>query len=215
MMRNIKVNNVSKVINGTTILKDINIIFEEGKIYGIYGHNGSGKTMLFRTLSGLIKPTSGTITIFNEELHKDIDFPRSIGVLIENPNFWPNYTGKEVLKTLASIKRIIDDEEIIRSLERVGLNPNDSRTVKKYSLGMRQRLGIAQAIMEKPDIIILDEPTSALDEDGINLVYKILLEEKERGAIVIISSHNKSDIETLCDCKIKIQAGKIADMIGG
>ncbi|SKA92222.1 ABC-2 type transport system ATP-binding protein [Clostridium sp. USBA 49] len=214
-MRSIEVNNISKVISGTTILKDINLVLEEGKIYGVYGHNGSGKTMLFRTLSGLIKPTTGTINIFGQQLHKDIDFPKSIGVLIENPKFWPNYTGKEVLKTLANIKRIINDEDISKSLERVGLNPNDLRTVKKYSLGMRQRLGIAQAIMEKPDIIILDEPTSALDEDGVNLIYNILLEEKKRGAVVIISSHNKADIDTLCDYKIKIDGGKIVDKIGG
>lgn len=210
----INVNNVFKVINEIEILNDINIVFEGGNIYGIYGHNGSGKTMLFRTICGLIKPSSGSIEINGKVLHRDIDFPQSIGVLIENPNFWKNYTGMEVLETLASIKNTASKNDLIDSLKRVGLDYTDKRVLKKYSLGMKQRLGIAQAIMEKPDIIILDEPTNALDENGVNLVYKILEEERNRGAIILISSHNKEDIERLSNYKIKIDSGKIIEKIG-
>lgn len=211
-MKKISVKNVSKIINDTDILKNINIEFEEGKIYGIYGHNGSGKTMFFRTLCGLIKPSNGTIEINGDILHKDIDFPKSIGVLIENPSFWRDYTGIEVLETLAKIKDIASKDDIINALNRVGLDYKDKRALRKYSLGMKQRLGIAQAIMEKPEIIILDEPTNALDQNGVNLVYKILKEEKDRGAIILISSHNRQDIEELSDYKIKIESGKIVDI---
>lgn len=213
-MKKICVNNISKIINGTDILKNINIEFEEGNIYGIYGHNGSGKTMLFRTLCGLIKPSSGFIEINGYILHKDIDFPKSIGVLIENPSFWKDYRGIEVLETLAKIKNIASKEDLIDALNRVGLDYKDKRVLRKYSLGMKQRLGIAQAIMEKPEIIILDEPTNALDENGVNLVYKILEEERNRGAIILISSHNKQDIEKLSDYKIKIDNGSIVEVRG-
>lgn len=213
-MKKICVSNMSKIINDTDILKNINIEFEEGNIYGIYGHNGSGKTMLFRTLCGLIKPSSGFIEINGDRLHKDIDFPKSIGVLIENPSFWRDYTGIEVLETLGKIKNTATKEDLMDALNRVGLDYKDKRTLRKYSLGMKQRLGIAQAIMEKPEIIILDEPTNALDEDGVNLVYKILEQERDRGAIILISSHNKQDIEELSDYKIKIDSGKIVDVRG-
>ena len=213
-MKKICVNNISKTIKDVDILKNINIEFEEGNIYGIYGHNGSGKTMFFRTICGLIKPSSGTVEINGDILHKDIDFPRSIGVLIENPGFWRDYTGMEVLETLAKIKNTASKEDLIDALNRVGLDYKDKRILKKYSLGMKQRLGIAQAIMEKPEIIILDEPTNALDEDGVNLVYKILKEEKNRGAIILISSHNRKDIEELSDYKIKIDSGKIVEVRG-
>lgn len=213
-MKKICVNNISKTIKDVDILKNINIEFEEGNIYGIYGHNGSGKTMFFRTICGLIKPSSGTVEINGDILHKDIDFPRSIGVLIENPGFWRDYTGMEVLETLAKIKNTASKEDLIDALNRVGLDYKDKRILKKYSLGMKQRLGIAQAIMEKPEIIILDEPTNALDEDGVNLVYKILKEEKNRGAIILISSHNRQDIEELSDYKIKIDSGKIVEVRG-
>lgn len=213
-MKKIYVNNISKTIKDVSILENINIEFEEGNIYGIYGHNGSGKTMFFRTLCGLIKPSSGIVEINGEILHRDIDFPRSIGVLIENPKFWKNYTGIEVLETLAKIKNTVSKEDLIDALNRVGLDYKDKRILKKYSLGMKQRLGIAQAIMEKPEIIILDEPTNALDENGVNLVYEILKKEKSRGAIILISSHNKQDIEELSDYKIKIDSGKIVDVRG-
>lgn len=208
-MKYICIKNLTKSIKGNTILDNINYKFEAGNIYGIYGHNGSGKTMLFRAISGLIRPTSGSINISGKELHKDIDFPESIGVVIENPEFWPNYTGWQVLKMLSNIKNIINDEDIEEALFRVGLEPNDKKTIKKYSLGMKQRLGIAQAIMEKADIIILDEPTNALDEDGIELIHKLILEEKKRGAIILIASHNKYDIDILSDIKLRMNGGKL------
>lgn len=205
----LEVTNLSKNIGQNEILKNINLNLEKGTIYGFFGMNGSGKTMLFRALCGLIKPTSGTITINNKVLHRDISFPESIGVIIESPGFWDHYTGFENLKVLSSIKNIIGDEDIRKSIKRVGLDPDDRRIYKKYSLGMKQRLAIAQAIMERPDIIILDEPTNSLDENGVQLVREILLEEKKRGALILIASHNKDDIDILSDVKYKVDNGSV------
>ncbi|KAA5806341.1 ATP-binding cassette domain-containing protein [Thermoanaerobacterium thermosaccharolyticum] len=205
----LEVTNLSKNIGQNEILKSINLNLEKGTIYGFFGRNGSGKTMLFRALCGLIKPTSGTITINNKVLHRDISFPESIGVIIESPGFWDHYTGFENLKVLSSIKNIIGDEDIRKSIKRVGLDPDDRRIYKKYSLGMKQRLAIAQAIMERPDIIILDEPTNSLDENGVQLVREILLEEKKRGALILIASHNKDDIDILSDVKYKVDDGSV------
>ncbi len=205
----LEVSNLSKNIGQNEILKNINLNLEKGTIYGFFGRNGSGKTMLFRALCGLIKPTSGTITINNKVLHRDISFPESIGVIIESPGFWDHYTGFENLKVLSSIKNIIGDEDIRKSIKRVGLDPDDRRIYKKYSLGMKQRLAIAQAIMERPDIIILDEPTNSLDENGVQLVREILIEEKKRGALILIASHNKDDIDILSDVKYKVDNGSV------
>ncbi|WKV09331.1 ATP-binding cassette domain-containing protein [Thermoanaerobacterium sp. CMT5567-10] len=208
-MKYIEIVDLNKTIKDREILKNINLSLDRGKIYGFCGRNGSGKTMLFRAICGLIKPTSGVIKIDNKTLHKDMSFPESIGVIIEYPGFWDYYTGYENLKVLASIKNIVNDEDIKNSLKRVGLDPEDRRTYKKYSLGMKQRLGIAQAIMEKPDLIILDEPTNALDEEGIMMVRNLLLEEKTRGATILIASHNQQDIEILADDIYKMQDGKL------
>ncbi|SNX53262.1 ATP-binding cassette domain-containing protein [Thermoanaerobacterium sp. RBIITD] len=205
----LEVTNLSKNIGQNEILKNINLNLEKGTIYGFFGRNGSGKTMLFRALCGLIKPTSGTITINNKVLHRDISFPESIGVIIESPGFWDHYTGFENLKVLSSIKNIIGDEDIRKSIKRVGLDPDDRRIYKKYSLGMKQRLAIAQAIMERPDIIILDEPTNSLDENGVQLVREILIGEKKRGALILIASHNKDDIDILSDVKYKVDDGLV------
>ncbi|AGB19934.1 ATP-binding cassette domain-containing protein [Thermoanaerobacterium thermosaccharolyticum] len=205
----LEVTNLSKNIGQNEILKSINLNLEKGTIYGFFGRNGSGKTMLFRALCGLIKPTFGTITINNKVLHRDISFPESIGVIIESPGFWDHYTGFENLKVLSSIKNIIGDEDIRKSIKRVGLDPDDRRIYKKYSLGMKQRLAIAQAIMERPDIIILDEPTNSLDENGVQLVREILIEEKKRGALILIASHNKDDIDILSDVKYKVDNGSV------
>ncbi|MDN5317567.1 MAG: type transport system ATP-binding protein [Thermoanaerobacterium sp.] len=205
----LEVTNLSKNIGQNEILKSINLNLEKGTIYGFFGRNGSGKTMLFRALCGLIKPTSGTITINNKVLHRDMSFPESIGVIIESPGFWDHYTGFENLKVLSSIKNIIGDEDIRKSIKRVGLDPDDRRIYKKYSLGMKQRLAIAQAIMERPDIIILDEPTNSLDENGVQLVREILIEEKKRGALILIASHNKDDIDILSDVKYKVDDGSV------
>lgn len=206
-MTAIEINDLCKKIKGHEVLRNINLNLEKGYIYGFFGRNGSGKTMLFRAISGLIKPTSGSIKVFNEKIGEDISFPRSIGIIIETVGLWPSYTGFQNLKFLASIKSIINDDEVKKSIERVGLDPNDKKVFRKYSLGMKQRIGIAQAIMERPELIILDEPTNALDEEGINLIRNILIEEKRRGATILIASHNKEDIDILSDQKFKLDNG--------
>jgi ABC-2 type transport system ATP-binding protein len=207
----IKIENVSKIIKKTQVLENINLELHSGKVYGLKGKNGSGKTMLMRAVCGLIIPTSGTITIDGEVLGKDISFPRSAGVLIENPSFIGNYTGFKNLKVLASIQNRIGDVEIKKAIEQVGLNPDDKRTFKKYSLGMKQKLGIAAAFMENPDIIILDEPINALDEAGAKQVREILKEQKERGAVCIIACHDSEELEFLSDEIIEICDGKIKE----
>ncbi len=209
----VKLNHISKKLKSTVILDQINLEFRSGVIYGIHGRNGSGKTMLLRMIAGLIHLSEGEVVIDGKVLHKDIDFPQSVGVMIETPDFWKNYTGKKVLLTLASIKKVIGIKEIEEVLVRVGLDPKDRRSIRKYSLGMRQRLGIAQAIMEHPDLLLLDEPTNALDKSGVFMAEKIFREEAERGAIVIIASHNMQDLE-MCDCLIEMDAGKIYSMEG-
>ena len=206
---NIKISNVNKTIKKAVILENINVEFESGRIYGLRGSNGSGKTMLMRAICGLIIPESGEINIDGDILGKDISFPKSIGALIENPSFINSYTGFRNLKLLASIQNRISDDEIRSAIKDVGLNPDDKRTFRKYSLGMKQRLGIACAIMENSDIIILDEPVNALDETGIELVRKILKEQKERGALIIIACHDKTELEYLSDEIYEIYEGKI------
>lgn len=208
-MSYIKINNYYKIIRGHTVLNNINLNLEEGKIYGFLGSNGSGKTMLFRAICGLIKPSKGTIEINGEILHKDISFPRDVGVIIESPGFWEHLTGFENLKLLSNIKGVIGDEEIKIALERVGLKKDDTRIYKKYSLGMKQRLAMAQAIMESPSLLILDEPTNSLDEDGVELIRNIILEENKRGATVLIASHNKEDINKLVDHSFKLVDGEL------
>ncbi|MFE4525829.1 ATP-binding cassette domain-containing protein [Cytobacillus firmus] len=208
-MANIKIQNLTKVIKKHHVLRDINYEFEKGKIYGVYGRNGSGKTMLLRAISGLIVPTSGIVNIDDKELHNDISFPPSIGVIIENTSLLPQYDAYTNLKIISKIKKVATDEDINLAINRVGLDSSNNLKVKKFSLGMKQRLSIAQAIFEKPNIILLDEPTNALDENGIALVRKMLLEEKERGALIIIASHNKEDLEILADYRIEMANGTI------
>lgn len=204
----IQIEHASKTMKKVNILNDITMTMESGKIYGLFGRNGSGKTMLLRLIAGLIHPSSGQVIIDGKILHKEMDFPESIGVLIETPDFWKGYTGKKVLKTLASIKNQISDDEIENTMHRVGLDPEDGRTVRKYSLGMKQRLGIAQAIMEKPDILLLDEPTNALDKNGVIQMREMMREEAKRGAIVVIASHNAQDLKH-CDCYFEIEEGTV------
>lgn len=207
-MKKIIIENVSKQIKGIDILTDVNIEFISGKIYGLCGSNGSGKTMLLRMIAGLIRPSEGQVVVDDKILHKDIDFPENMGVLIENPEFWKNYTGKEALYSLASINKKIGIKEIEQALERVGLEPGDRRTIKKYSLGMKKRLGIAQAIMEFPKLLLLDEPTNALDKKGVETVANIILSEKSDDAIIILASHNKADLD-ICDVIYEIENGQI------
>ena len=205
----IKITDVNKTIKKAPILRDINLEFTGGKVYGLRGKNGSGKTMLMRAICGLITPDSGIIDINGKILGKDISFPESIGVLIENPAFIGNYTGFKNLKVLASIQNRVDDEHIKKVIRQVGLDPDDKRTYRKYSLGMKQKLGIAAAYMENPDIIILDEPINALDEAGAKQVHEILEEQKKRGALIIIACHDKEELEMLSDEIIEIYEGRI------
>ena len=205
----IKITDVNKTIKEAPLLRDINLEFTGGKVYGLRGKNGSGKTMLMRAICGLITPDSGIIDINGKILGKDISFPESIGVLIENPAFIGNYTGFKNLKVLASIQNRIGDEQIRKALEDIGLDPDDKRTYRKYSLGMKQKLGIAAAVMESPDIIILDEPINALDDVSVEKVHDILEEQKKRGAVIIIACHDKEELDQLSDEIIEISDGRI------
>ena len=205
----IEIQNLCKTIKKVPILQDITVTFESGKIYGLKGKNGSGKTMLMRAISGLIIPNSGTINIDGEILGKDISFPRSIGILIENPSFLGNYTGYKNLEMLASIQKRIGEDEIRETLAEVGLDPDDKRTYRKYSLGMKQRLGIAAAVMGEPDVVLLDEPTNALDETGLEMLREIVLMQKRRGAIVILASHDRFFLESLADKILVFEDGHI------
>lgn len=173
------------------------------------GPNGCGKTMLMRTICGLIRPTEGTVDINGEMLWSKISFPRSIGILIENPAFLPQYTGLKNLKMLANLQNKVDTQQLRETLTAVGLEPDDPRKYRKYSLGMKQRLGVAAAVAERPDIILLDEPINALDEKGVQLIKELLLRERERGAIIIIACHDKEELEFLSNEIIEIEEGKI------
>jgi ABC-2 type transport system ATP-binding protein len=210
-MTAVKIENMTKIVKGKTILSNINLTLESGGVYGFYGHNGSGKSMLFRAIAGLIRPTEGTVTVFGKKIGEEVSFPESMGLVIESVGFWPYYTGFENLKTLASIQHKISDDEVKQAIRRVGLDPDDKRTYRKYSLGMKQRLGIAQAVMEKPDLLLLDEPTNALDEDGIAQIRKLIQEEQERGATVLIASHNKEDLALLCGKFYKMNDGELTE----
>lgn len=213
MSTTIRVEHYCKTIKKVTILDDVTITFESGKVYGLKGKNGSGKTMLMRAISGLILPTSGAVYINDQQLGKEISFPPSIGMLLENPAFVNNYTGFKNLKVLASIQNRIDDDKIREAIEKVGLDSDDKRTFKKYSLGMKQRLGIAAAIMEEPDIVILDEPINALDEAGAMLIRDILSELKQKGSLIIIACHDTEELEFLSDEIYEIYEGKIVNHI--
>ena len=205
----IEIKDYTKIIKGVTILDNVNLTLESGKCYGLKGKNGSGKTMLMRAVCGLIQPTRGSVVIDGEIMGKDISFPRSIGILIENPAFIANYTGYKNLDLLASIQHKITASEIREALDAVGLDPDDKRKYRKYSLGMKQKLGIASAFMEKPDIIILDEPINAIDETGVEKVKLMIAEAKKRGAILITACHDAEELSILSDEIIHISEGRI------
>ena len=205
----IQLQNVSKKIKTNQVLNNISYTFEEGKVYGLYGRNGSGKTMLLRAVSGLIRLDSGSIYVDGKKLHEEISFPENTGIVIENMELLPRFSARQNLKILAKIRNKADDRSITESLKRVGLDPDSTLKVKKFSLGMKQRLNIAQAIFEKQKLILLDEPTNALDEKGVGLIYDIIREEREKGAVIVIATHHKEDLEELCDVVLKIDEGKI------
>lgn len=207
----IQLQNVTKRIKENTVLDNVSYTFKSGFVYGLYGQNGSGKTMLLRAISGLINLDSGSIFIDGEKLHDKIEFPPETGIVIENMELLPECSAKRNLQMLAKIKNIADEKDTIFSLERVGLDPDSDKKVKKFSLGMKQRLNIAQAIFENQKIILLDEPTNALDEDAVQLIYKIIREEKSRGATIIVATHHKEDLKEVCDVILKIAEGKIVE----
>ena len=209
-MAYVEITSLTKELKKRTVLNDISISFEQGRIYGLYGRNGCGKTMLLRAIAGLIYPTEGRIVVGGKELHKDISFPESVGVIIETTSLLPQFDAYTNLKHLAEIKKVASDEDIRDALERVGLGEEKKR-VRAYSLGMRQKLAIAQAVFEQPELRVLDEPTNALDEESVEKVRQVLLEEKERGAVIILASHNREDMAYLCDQMVYMADGKITD----
>ena len=212
-MTEIEVKNLCKTINKNMVLDNINLHMVSGQVYGFQGINGSGKTMFMRALIGLIHPTSGKILINQKELGKDMDFPKSIGFLLENPTFLDMYSGPDNLRLLAGVDNNISadmiNKEIDSLIEEVGLKSAGNKKYKKYSLGMKQRLGIAAAVLGNPDIVVLDEPTNALDDDGKDMVKRIVKMQKERGALVIISCHEMQTLEELSDEIVRLKEGRI------
>lgn len=197
----IELRNVSKTLKGKKILDNISVSFEKGKIYGIVGSNASGKTMLLRAIAKLLYLSEGEVLYTPKNI--------SIGIIVENPGFLLSYTGFENLKILAQIKNLITTEEIKGAMIEVGLEPNDTRKVKEYSLGMKQKLALAQAMMERPQVIILDEPTRGLDEESVINIRQLLLRKNQDGATILISSHNPGDIEEMCNTVLRIENGRI------
>lgn len=207
-MSEIIIENLSKTIKNNKILDNVNLTFESGHVYGLVGRNGSGKTMLLRAICGLIFPDSGKVIIDGKQLHKDISVPESCGIIIENTDLLPNFSAFDNLKMLSEIKNTANDNMIKSAIKSVGLDPDSKKKVKTFSLGMKQRLSIAQALFEDPDILLLDEPTNALDEDGVNDVRRILLEQKKKNKLIIIASHNKEDISLLSNTVISVSNGR-------
>lgn len=209
----ISVENVGLTIKKDVILDNINFEVSRGEILGVVGRNGSGKTMLMKCICGFITCTEGRIAVCDKQIGKDIDFPSSTGIIIETPGFIPYYSGFRNLKVLSELNRKIGNKEIIDAMKTVGLDPAMKKMVKKYSMGMRQRLGIAQAIMEEPDVLILDEPFNGLDSQGVNDIRNLLLEYKKQGKTMIVSSHITEDINILCDRVIYLDKGRMVEKL--
>ena len=205
----LEIKNISKTIKGNRVLDDISASMECGKIYGFRGQNGSGKTMLMRCICGLVIPDNGAIIVDGDELGKRISFPESLGALIENPGFIEHYSALDNMRAIASIKGIASENEMREILQEVGLDPDEKKSVKKYSLGMRQKLGIAIALMENPELIILDEPFNALDEKSVEKVKKIIKQRAEAGALIIVSCHDREILDQIADSIYYMEEGKI------
>ena len=207
----IYVKDLSLKIKNETILSDINLHIKKGKITGLVGRNGCGKTMLMKCITGFVRPTTGEVVFNEKRIGEDIDFPKDTGIIIETPSFVPYYSGRRNLIELASLNRRIDKKDIDKVLEKVGLYEARNKMVRKYSLGMRQRLGIAQALMEEPETLILDEPMNGLDNDCVEMIRGILGQLKSEGKTILLVSHNKEDIRLLCDEIYEMDKGKICN----
>ena len=204
----VEISHISKTLRGAKVLDDVSLTLEGGNIYGLMGENGSGKTMLMRTVCGLVRPDRGTVTFDGQDRKTAKPV---LGVMIENTALYPDLTGMENLGLFASILRIADKNAQAEAMERVGLDPKDRRTYRKYSLGMKQRLLLAQALMEKPQVLLLDEPTNAIDAEGVALTHEIMRQEADRGAVVLLASHISADIHDLC-CKVyRMDRGRLED----
>lgn len=208
----IEVKGVVKRWGTNTVLKSVDLNVESSEIVGIIGHNGSGKTVLMKCICGFITPDGGEITVSGKRISKDVDIPKNIGLIIESPGFLPNFSGFSNLWQLAKIRGKINKEDVREVIKKVGLDPDEKKHVGKYSLGMKQRLGIAQAIMEDPDILILDEPMNGLDKNGVEDMRELLLQLKNSGKAIIIASHNSVDIDVLCDRVFEINKGVLAQV---
>ena len=207
----IKFENYTKKIKDKVVLNNINCSFEKGKIYGLYGRNGSGKTMLLRAIAGLIVPTSGSVTVNGEKIHETIDFPKNTGIIIENLSLFPELTAFQNLKRLAMIQNKVSDEEIYKAIEMVGLDPKNNEKIKTNSLGMKQKINIAQAIFENQELLLLDEPTNALDEQSVKDIYNLFMQLKREGKTLIIASHIREDLESYCDSILFIENGNLRE----
>ena len=207
----IEVKNITLTIKKQVILDDVSIACEEGKIYGLIGRNGSGKTMLMKSICGFIRPEKGEIYVLGKRIGRDTDYAKDTGIIIETPGFIGYYSGFKNLSMLSDINKKIDDEKIREVMNFVGLDPDMKKGVRKYSMGMRQRLGLAQAIMEDPKILILDEPMNGLDREGVADMRKYLLKLKEEGKTILLSSHSAEDISVLCDKVYEMEHGKIVN----
>lgn len=203
----ISVSCISKYFDKECVLKNVTRDFEKGKIHGIVGNNGSGKTVLMKCICGFLIPDEGKVVVAGKHIGKDVDFPGDLGVIIETPGFLPNISGRKNLEILASLNKKIGAKEIEDAIARVGLDPHMKKPVGKYSLGMRQRLGIAQAIMENPSLLILDEPFNGLDKNSVSDMRKLIKELKNEGKTILLASHNQIDIDELCDTVCEMEAG--------
>lgn len=206
----ISLNDVCMEFNSELVLKNITHDFEKGKIHGIIGKNGSGKTVMMKCICGFLLPTQGEIYVQGQKIGQEADFPNDIGVIIEVPGFLPYFSGYQNLQMLASLKNIISKQQIIQTLERVGLNPKMKKSVAKYSLGMKQRLGIAQAIMENPSLLILDEPMNGLDKHAIEDIRELLMSLRKEGKTILLASHSAEDIDLLCDTICEMDCGELS-----
>lgn len=208
-MEIVQVDQLRKFFGTEEVLKGVTHGFEEGQIHGIVGNNGSGKTVLMKCICGFLRPDEGEVRVYGKVVGRDMDFPEHMGIIIETPGFLPNVTGVKNLKILASLNRRIREEEIKENIRRVGLDPELKKPVSKYSLGMRQRLGIAQAIMEDPRLLILDEPFNGLDKHGVVQMRELIRKLKEEGKTIFLASHNQADIDELCDTVCEMDSGNL------